>query len=196
MSTNPRPGTPELPPFSLDVQALDLGAATKAVGLELLETESREPVRGEDAAKIWAAALPAVAGGEPYVLDFFSHADRVREFCAGKQIAFRDSGRNCIVVTKPSQPELEQIFARFERETFGFRCGTAAASPDEGLESELSRRGLDAYQDAYMRYTFCAICEAEDGWVTLLSGTLWPSEVIRRTRPALQDFDVHIARPQ
>lgn len=187
---------PELPPFSLDVQALDLGEATKAVGLELLETESREPVRGEDAAKIWAAALPALAAGEPYVVDFFSHVDRVREFCAGKQIAFRDAGKNCVVVPKPSQPELQQIFARFERETFGFRCGTAAATPDEDLESDLARRGLDAYQNAYTRYAFCVICEAEDGWMTLLSGTLWPSEVIRRARPALQNFNVHIARPQ
>jgi hypothetical protein len=46
-----------------------------------------------------------------------------------------------------------------------------------------------------MRYTFCAVCELEDGWITLLSEKLWPSEVIRRMRPALQPFDVHIARP-
>jgi hypothetical protein len=50
MSTTPGAGTPDLPPFSLDVQALDLGAGIKAVGLELLGTESREPVRGPDAA--------------------------------------------------------------------------------------------------------------------------------------------------
>jgi hypothetical protein len=55
---------------------------------------------------------------------------------------------------------------------------------------------VDAYQDAYTRYTFCAICETDDGWVTLLSKTLWPSEIIRRARPALEPFDVHIARPQ
>ena len=39
---------PDLPPYSLDVQAMDLGTETKAVGLELIETESREPVQGEE----------------------------------------------------------------------------------------------------------------------------------------------------
>ena len=39
----------DLPAFSLDVQALDLGAGTKAISLEILETESREPVRGKPA---------------------------------------------------------------------------------------------------------------------------------------------------
>jgi hypothetical protein len=32
--------------------------------------------------------------------------------------------------------------------------------------------------------------------VSVLSESLWPSEIIRRVRPALQPFDVHIARPQ
>ena len=57
-----RSGALELPPFSLDVEALDLGEDVKAVGLELLETENREPVRGKDAAAIWAAVFPALAG--------------------------------------------------------------------------------------------------------------------------------------
>jgi hypothetical protein len=30
----------------------------------------------------------------------------------------------------------------------------------------------------------------------LLSDSLWPTEIIRRVRPALQPFDVYIARPQ
>jgi len=34
----PGSGALELPPFSLDVQALDLGGDMKAVGLELVET--------------------------------------------------------------------------------------------------------------------------------------------------------------
>jgi hypothetical protein len=41
----PENNLPDLPPYSLDVQALDLGSDTKAVGLELIETESREPLR-------------------------------------------------------------------------------------------------------------------------------------------------------
>jgi hypothetical protein len=99
------------------------------------------------------------------------------------------------VIAQPSAEQLQQLFERFEGETFGIRAGSAAQAADAGLEGELSKRGLDAYQAAYARYTFCAICEPEDGWVTLLSETLWPSEVIRRVRPAVQRFDVHIARP-
>jgi hypothetical protein len=189
-------GALNLPPFSLDVETLDLGAEVKAVGLELLGTESREPVRGKEAAAIWAATFPALAANECYVLDFFSHVDRVREFCKMYEIHFRDAAERCVVLRQPTETQLEQIFERFEGETFGVRAGAGIEEPDVTLEKELSRRGLDAYQAAYERYTFCAICEPEDGWATLLSKTLWPSEVIRRVRPAIQRFDVYVARPQ
>jgi hypothetical protein len=185
----------ELPPFSLDVQALDLGADVKAVGLELLETESREPVRGKEAAEIWAVAFPALSAGEPFVVDFFSHVDRVREFCLGRAIEFREAAERCLVLPRPTEETLAQLFERFEGETFGLRAGLATQEADVALEGELSRQGLDAYQGGYSRYTFCAVVEPEDGWVTLLSETLWPSEIIRRMRPAVQRFDIHIARP-
>lgn len=188
-------GALDLPPFSLDVEVLNLGAEIKAVGLELLETESREPVRGAQAAQIWSASFPALAGEEFYVLDFFSHLDRVRDFCDTHEIPYRQAAERCLVISKPSQEQLLDLFGRFEAETFGLRVGPAAQNPDAALEGELSSRGLDAYQAAYTRYTFCALCEPEDGWVTLLSEKLWPSEVIRRVRPALQPFNVHIARP-
>jgi len=188
-------GALELPPYSLDVQALDLGNETKAVGLELVETENREPVRGEDGAEIWSQIFPALAGRDAYVLDFFSHLDRVREFCKARKMEWREAAGRCIVISSPGVAELRQLFERFERETFGLRAGSAAQMADAALEGELSRRGLDAYQQAYTRYAFCAICEPEDGWVTILSQTLWPSEIIRRLRPAVQRFDVHIARP-
>lgn len=191
----PGSGALELPPFSLDVQALDLGAEVNAVGLELLETENREPVKGKDAAEIWAAIFPALVAGEPFVVDFFSHVDRVREFCKLHEIAFREATERCLVVPQPAQEQLRELFERFEGETFGVRAGPAAQRPDGALEGELAKRGLDAYQGAYTRYTFCAVVEPEDGWVTLLSATLWPSEVIRRVRPAVQPFDIHIARP-
>jgi hypothetical protein len=187
-------GALDLPPFSLDVEVLNLGSDVKAVGLELLETESREPVRGNKAAQIWSAAFPVLAGEECYVLDFFSHLDRVRDFCSTHEIPFREAAERCLVIPKPTQEQLLDVFTRFEAETFGMRVGPAAETPDP-VEGELSKRGLDAYQSAYARYTFCAVCEPEDGWITLLSETLWPSEVIRRVRPALQPFDVHIARP-
>jgi hypothetical protein len=189
------PSALELPPFSLDVEALDLGADVKAVGLELLETESREPVRGKDAALIWAAAFPALAANEFFVVDFFSHVERVREFCKLHDIHYREAAERCLVLPQPGQTQLEELFQRFEGETFGARAGGPAQDGDAELEKELSRRGLDAYQPAYARYAFCAICEPEDGWVTLLSQTLWPTEVIRRIRPAVQKFDVYIARP-
>jgi hypothetical protein len=191
----PGSGALELPPFSLDVQALDLGGGVKAVGLELVETENREPVRGKDAAAIWSAVFPALAGNESYAMDFFSHIERVREFCKTREIAWRDAVERCVVLPQPNQEQLRQIFERFEGETFGIRAGAVAQSMDAALEGDLSRRGLDAYQTAYARYTFCAICEPEDGWVTLLSETLWASEVIRRARPAVQPFDIYIARP-
>src|SRR6266702_2932754 len=151
-------GALELPPFSLDVQALDLGNEVKAVGLELVETENREPVRGKEGAEIWSEVFPGLAGKDPFVVDFFSHIDRVREFCKARKIEWRETA-------------------------------------DSALEGDLSWRGLDAYQQSYTRYTFCAVCEPDDGWATILSEALWPSERIRRLRPAVQRFDVHIARP-
>jgi hypothetical protein len=185
----------ELPPFSLDVDTLDLGPDTKAVGLELLETDSREPVRGQDAAAIWAAIFPALAANEMFVVDFFSHLDGVREFCKVHEIQFREAAGRCLALPQPSETQLQEIFQRFERETFGIRAGGAVEGGDVALEKELSRRGLDAYQPEYARYTFCAVCEPQDGWVTLLSETLWLSEIVRRLRPAAQKLDVYIARP-
>lgn len=190
------PGALDLPPFSLDVETLDLGPGVKAVGLELIETENREPVRGKQAAEIWSTLFPALAGDDFYVVDFFSHIDRVREFCEMRGFEFREAGGRCLVLPQPWQVQLFQLFERFEGETFGIRSGAAAQTPDAALEGELSRRGVDAYQPAYERYVFCAICDPEDGWVTLLSPTLWASEVIRRVRPAVQPFDIYIARPQ
>jgi hypothetical protein len=186
----------ELPPYSLDVEALDLGPGTTAVGLELLETENREPVKGKEAAAIWAAVFPGLASEENFVVDFFAHIERVREFCKMNDIHFREAAERCLVLRAPTESQLEQLFARFEGETFGVRVGTATEAPDAALEKELSHRGVDAYQTAYERYTFCAVCEPEDGWVTLLSKTLWPTEIIRRVRPAAQRFDVYISRPQ
>jgi hypothetical protein len=190
------PGALDLPPFSLDVETLDLGPGVRAVGLELVETENREPVRGKPAAEIWSALFPALAHDEFYVMDFFSHIDRVEEFCKARKIEFRVASARCLVLPQPRQGQMFQLFERFEGETFGIRVGAASETPDGALEGDLSKRGVDAYQVAYERYSCCAVCEPEDGWVTLLSATLWASEVIRRVRPAVQPFDIYIARPQ
>jgi hypothetical protein len=185
----------DLPKFSLDVETLDLGPGIKAIGMELIETESREPVRGKEAVAIWSGVLPALVVKEPFVLDFFSHLNRVREFCVAREIEFRQAAERCIVVPQPSEQQLRDLLERFEGETFGLRTGATVQTEDAALEGDLSKRGLDAYQAAYTRYTFCVVCELEDGWLTILSETLWPSETIRRVRPAVQPFDVHIARP-
>ena len=185
----------DLPPFSLDVETMNLGPDVKAIGMELIETESREPVRGPNATAIWTRILPALIAQEPFVLDFFSHLDRVRDFCVSRKIVFREAAGRCIVLPQPTDEQLRDLVERFASETFGLRAGPAVQNEDAPLEGELSKRGLDAYQAAYTRYTFCAVCELEDGWFTILSETLWPSEAIRRVRPAVQPFDVHIARP-
>ncbi|HLK04324.1 MAG TPA: hypothetical protein VKT53_07780 [Candidatus Acidoferrum sp.] len=185
----------DLPPFSLDVETLDLGPGVKAIGMELIETESREPVRGADAVAIWSGVFPALTAQEPFVLDFFSHLDRVRDFCNTRKISYREAAGRCLVLPQPTSEQLRELLERFEGETFGLRVGAATTSPDSQLEGDLSKRGLDAYQAAYTRYTFCAVCELEDGWLTILSETLWPTEAVRRVRPAVQPFDVHIARP-
>ncbi len=148
-TASPGSGALELPLFSLDVQALDLGGEVKAVGLELIETQNREPVRGKDAAQIWSAVFPALAGDESYAVDFFSHIERVREFCKMREIALREAAERCVVLLQPNREQLQLIFERFEAETFGFRSGPEPQSADAALEGELSRRGLDAYQSAY-----------------------------------------------
>ena len=184
----------ERKPYALEVEAQDLGTDVQAAGLELLEVQSREPLRGEAATEIWAAVLPALAGGEFFALDFFSHLERVRAFCQAKGIYFREEAARCLVIPQPLPEQLPGLLGRFTGETFGMRAGGAARAGDRALEDELSRRGLDAYQEAYPRYTFCAVCELEDGWVTLLSATLWPGEILRRVRPALAPFEVELAR--
>jgi hypothetical protein len=189
------PGAFELPAISLDVEAQDLGSGVKAVGLELIETNNREPVRGHQAAEIWTAAFAALASEDFLVVDFFSHLDRVRDFCASRNIKFREAAGRCLVVPKPLQPQLLQLFERFEGETFGIRAGALAENADAALESDLSKRGVDAYEPAYERYAFCAVCDLQDGWVTLLSAAIWASEVVRRLRPALNAFDIYLARP-
>lgn len=182
--------------YRLEVEPLDLGADVKSVGLELLDRESREPVRGADAARIWGAVLRALAGTEPWALDFFSHLDRLREFCRLHEIAYREAARRCIVIASPRPEPLAALLGRFEAETFGARAGGQLVAGDAALEGELARRGVDAYQPAFASYFFCAVCDFENGFLTLLTNRLWASEVIRRLRPVLDELPVEVARPQ
>jgi hypothetical protein len=183
--------------YVLEVEPLDLGADVKAVGLDLMEVESREPARGSDAAHIWAAGLVALAGTEPWGLDFFAHLDRVREYCTLHAIAFEEksSGHSLVVPEPPLEP-LAGLFERFAGETFGARAGAPVAAGDATVEGELAGRGVDAYHAAFKNYLFCAVCDFENGFLTLLTEKLWTSEVLRRVKPAVASLPVEVARPE
>lgn len=182
--------------YLLDIEPLDLGPDVRAVGLELVEAdENREPVRGSDAAHIWGRVLSAAAGKEPWVLDFFSHLDRVREYCQRHQIAFREASQRSLVVPAPDPAALDSLLDRFQNETFGVRAGGAVTSGDAPLEGELARRGVDAYHKSFPSYFFCAVCTFEDGSLVLLSEKLWASEVIRRVRPMLEGLHAEVRLP-
>lgn len=180
----------------LDIEPMDLGEDVRAVGLELTEAdENREPVRGPDAARVWSRVLLAVAGPEPWVLDFFSHLDRVREFCDRHGIAYRVASQRSIVIPAPEASALESLLERFHGETFGARAGSLAPAGDPAVEGDLARDGVDAYHAAFGKYFFCAVCGFEDGSLVLLSQKLGASEVIRRVRPVLRGLDVEIRLP-
>jgi hypothetical protein len=183
--------------YVMEVEPIDLGADVKAVGLDLMEVESREPAGGSDAARIWAAALIALAGAEPWTLDFFAHLDRVREYCGLHAIAFEEkSSGHSLVIPALSLEPLAGLFERFSSETFGARAGSLLAVGDATMEGELARHGVDAYHAAFRNYLFCAVCDFENGFLTLLTEKLWTSEVLRRVKPAVAGLPVEVARPQ
>lgn len=178
--------------LALEIEPLDLGQDVRAVGLDLTERVDQEPVRGPEAAQIWSRLIPAIAGTEPWALDFFSHLDRLREFCDVRQIVYREASPRCMVIPSPPAAALAQLIERFERETFGVRSGSPVKSGDATLENELARRGADAYHAAYPAYFFCAICAPEDGSLVALSQNSWASENARRARPALAGLQVQV----
>jgi hypothetical protein len=182
--------------YLLEIEPLDLGPDVRAISLELAKAdENREPVRGIDAAKIWSRVLRATAANESWALDFFSHLDRVRDFCNRHHIAYRDASQRSVVIPAPEQAALQDLVDRFQNETFGARAGALVDSGDAELEGELARHGVDAYKPAFPKYAFCAVCNFEDGSLVLLSEKLWASEVIRRVRPALEGLDVEVQLP-
>jgi hypothetical protein len=181
------------PTYLLEVEPLDLGADVRAVGLDLTEAdENREPARGSEAARVWSRILPVAAGSEPWALDFFSHLDRVRDYCELHAIPFRDASERAVVVPAPDAEDLEALLDRFQKETFGARAGGVLPEADPALESELARRGVDAYHTRFANYSFCAVCAFEDGSLVLLSQKLGAGEMIRRVRPVLQGLDVEL----
>ncbi len=90
---------------------------------------------------------------------------------------------------------MRSLFERFAGETFGVRAGGPFQSGDSELEGDLARRGVDAYHQAFSRYLFCAVCDFEGGFLTVLSQGLWASEIMRRASAALEGLRVEVARP-
>ncbi len=190
---------PELDPlqYVLEIEPLDLGPDVKVVALNLVELESREPAHGSDAAKIWSSSLAALPGTDPWVLDFFAHLDRVREYCVRHAVPFdeKSSGR-LLTVPAPGLDLLAGLIARFADETFGVRAGDRVLEGDNALEGDLARRGVDGYHTGFRNYSFCAVCDFENGFLTLLTEKLWTSEVLRRVKPAVAGLAVEVGRPQ
>ena len=183
--------------YVMEIEPLDLGADVKAVGFDLMEVESREPAKGGDAARIWAATLQALPGTEPWALDFFAHLDRVREYCALHAIPVEEkAGGHALMIPAPALPALTGFVERFAAETFGVRAGALLGAGDPIVEGELARRGVDAYHATYTNYLYCAVCDFENGFLTLLTGKLWTSEVLRRVKPAVAGMPVEVARPE
>jgi hypothetical protein len=100
-----------------------------------------------------------------------------------------------LLIKQPQAGQLEALIERFAGETFGVRAGAPVTGGDEVVEAGLVLRGVDAYQEAYSRYEFCAVCDFENGFLTVLSERFQASEVIRRAQPALDGLQVEVTRP-
>jgi hypothetical protein len=178
----------------LEVAPMDLGADVRAVGVDLADLNA-EPIRGSDAAAIWARVLPALAGKERWALDFFSHLDRVRDYCKRYGVAYREASTRSIVVPEPEPEALEALLARFEGETLGIRAGGPLEAGDAAVEKELARRGVDAYHPVFGNYYFCAVCDFSNGSLVVLTKTLASGEIARRLRGALEGMEVEVILP-
>jgi hypothetical protein len=181
--------------YRLEIEPLPLGPDVRAIGLELTDAESGEPVRGQPAARIWSRILFALSGTKPWALDFFSHLHRVREYCRAHYLPYREAAARTLVVDAPTQQVVEGLLARFADELFGARAGERLRAGDPVLEAALSRRGADAYHAAFPDYFFCALCDFGNGTLTLLTDRLWPAEVLRRVRPAVKELAVEAVAP-
>jgi len=134
--------------YSLDVEPLDLGVDVRAVGLELAEAdENREPVRGPDAARIWSRVLRATAADETWALDFFSHLDRLRDYCRSHQITYREASQRSIVIpapelAKPAIPVATDTHSAAARQTFFHDLTRIIPTDRQGFGRALEGNGL------------------------------------------------------
>ena len=165
------------PGYKLEIEPLDLGAGAKGVGFELIERSTREPVHGPDAGRIWGASLSAIAADD---------------YCAHHAIEFRQAASRSLVIPAPAPDVLAALVERFAAETFGARAGGSLPAEDVALEGTLSSSGVDAYAPVVDFYLFCAVCDFENGFLTLLTNRLSSEEVIRRLQPALKKLSLNV----
>ena len=95
----PAGGDPlELPPYSLDVEALDLGPNTTAVGLELLETEDVLLVPGSSFNVPYRNHFRVTLLPEPDALrEVFHRIDRVLSRRAGRDLGEAERAQRAAV---------------------------------------------------------------------------------------------------
>ena len=129
---------------------MDLGPAVKAVGLELIETESREPLRGPEAARHLGRGIDRSRRHRSLRLSISSVTSIAFANSAPPTPSpIREAASRCLVIPQPSLELLRLIFARFEVGNVRHARWSRCAKRRCALESELSHRGLDAYQPAY-----------------------------------------------
>jgi len=136
------------------VETLDLGPGVKAIGMELIETESREPVRGKDAIAIWAGVFPALVAQS--VVSISSATSSASVISAPVTNRFREAGAAASSCRNQatSSPRIDRAV---RRRNLRIAHRQAVLIADTQLESA-SPTGLDAYQAAYtaILFVWCA----------------------------------------
>ena len=181
--------------YRLEVAAFDLGQDVKAVGLELIDPETRDPVGGSEAARIWAAVLLSLAGETPWALDFFAHLERVEEFCKSRGIAFRQPNEHVLILLKQLAEPLGTLFERFAGETFGIRAGETVDAGDDDVEGKPGTQGRGRLSHDICELFILRGVRLRERLSNRIKRTIRASEVIRRLRTGLLGMRVEIARP-
>ena len=177
--------------YLLDVEPLDLGPDVRAVGLELVEAdENREPVRGQDAARIWSRVLPRHCADEALGPRFLQPSRPRARLLQNHDIDFREAGQRFDRDSCARTRSLESLLDRFQNETFGARAGALVTNRRSRARRRTGAAGRRRLPQSFPELFFLRHCGFEDGSLVLLSEKLWASEVIRRVRPALEGLDV------
>ena len=163
-----------------------------------------EPVRGLDASKIWSRVLRATAADEVWALDFFSHLDRVREYCKLHQIKHREPNNHSLVIPAPELSVLQALIDRFQNETFGARAGVleraglpVALGDSEAqiLWSKMVRLNALACTTSASDLTIGSI-RSDPAWSEALEACVRETAAVAGAEGASIDVDAHLAELQ